>query len=170
MKMLALVLATSALVACTQPSTSTDASTDATRTTDAAASPAREGGDTMPQPAPSPSVPPMTSTPEAPPADASNPADSAPMEADYLGRWTGVEGMYLVVAKKPAGGVTLEMQWDLDHKGTFDGSVTAEGLRFERDGAAETAVRTNGDATGLKYLAGKKNCLTVKPGEGYCRD
>ena len=29
---------------------------------------------------------------------------------------------------------------------------------------------TDGDATGLKYLAGKKDCLTVEPGEGYCRD
>jgi hypothetical protein len=78
--------------------------------------------------------------------------------------------MYLVVASKPAGGVTLDMQWDLDNKGMFDGSVTAEGLRFMRNGVAETAVKTNGDATGLKNLAGKQDCLTVKSGEGYCRD
>ena len=51
-----------------------------------------------------------------------------------------------------------------------DGSVTAEGLRFMRNGVAETAVPSDGDATGLKYLAGKQDCLTVKPGEGYCRD
>jgi len=98
------------------------------------------------------------------------PADGARLEADYLGRWTGVEGMVLTVASNPAGGVTLDMQWDLDHTGRFDGSVTAEGLRFMRDGVAETAVHTNGDATGLKYLAGKQDCLTVKQGEGYCRD
>jgi hypothetical protein len=104
------------------------------------------------------------------PATPATPADSAKVEADYLGRWTGVEGMYLVVAAKPGGGVTLDMQWDLDNKGMFDGSVTAEGLRFMRNGVAETALHTNGDATGLKYLAGKQDCLTVKPGEGYCRD
>lgn len=110
-------------------------------------------------------------TPAEPPMPASPAATaSAALEADYLGRWTGVEGMYLVVTAKPAGGVTLEMQWDLDHKGVFDGSVTAEGLRFMRDGVAETAVRGNGDATGLKHLAGKQDCLVVKPGEGYCRD
>lgn len=103
---------------------------------------------------------------DTPPAS----ADIAQMEAGYLGRWTGVEGMYLVVASKPGGGVTLDMQWDLDNKGTFDGSVTAEGLRFMRNGVAESAVHTNGEATGLKYLAGKQDCLTVKPGEGYCRD
>ena len=92
------------------------------------------------------------------------------LEADYLGRWTGVEGMYLDIASKPGGGVRVQMQWDLDHRGTFDGAVTAEGLRFMRDGVAETAVPGNGDATGLKYLAGKQDCLVVKPGEGYCRD
>ena len=92
------------------------------------------------------------------------------LEADYLGRWTGVEGMYLDIASKPGGGVRLQMQWDLDHSGTFDGAVTAEGLRFMRDGVAEPAVPGNGDTTGLKHLAGKQDCLVVKPGEGYCRD
>lgn len=51
------------------------------------------------------------------------------------------------------------MQWDLDNKGTFDGSVTAEGLRFTRNGVADSAVQTNGEATGLKYVAGKQDCL-----------
>ncbi len=104
------------------------------------------------------------------PTTPATPADTAKVEADYLGRWTGVEGMYLVVASKPGGGVTLDMQWDLDNKGVFDGAVTVEGLRFLRKGVAESAVHTNGDATGLKNLAGKRDCLTVKPGEGYCRD
>ncbi|WP_294337198.1 hypothetical protein [uncultured Sphingomonas sp.] len=101
-----------------------------------------------------------------------NPADTAKLERDYLGRWVGVEGMILNVAAKPGGGVTMDMRWGLDDDmaGKFDGSVTAEGLRFMRNGVAETAVHTDGDATALKWLAGKKDCLTVKPGEGYCRD
>jgi len=41
---------------------------------------------------------------------------------------------------------------------------------FERDGLQESIRPTNGDETGMKWLAGKKNCLTVRPGEGYCRD
>jgi hypothetical protein len=115
---------------------------------------------------------PAAETPAPAPADnaAVPPADVARLEADYLGRWVGVEGMYLDVSKRAGGGVDLEMQYDLDHKGTFQGSVTVEGLRFLRNGVAETAVPSEGDATGLKYLAGKKDCLTVKPGEGYCRD
>ncbi len=118
------------------------------------------------QPAPDPS-------PSATPSERSGPV-AAPRGAPagvehYLGRWIGVEGMYLNVARRDAGGVTLDMQWDLDHRGTFEGSVTAEGLRFMRDGVAETAVPGDGDATGLKWLAGKKDCLIVKDGEGYCR-
>lgn len=156
MKTLALILATVALAACSdpQPVAVTPASADAV-----AVQPAAEpeiAGD----------VADATVTPATTPVS----TDAAKTEADYLGRWTGVEGMYLVVAPKTGGGVTLEMQWDLDNKGTFDGSVTAEGLRFLRNGVSETAVRSNGNSTGLKYLAGKMECLTVKPGEGYCRD
>ena len=117
---------------------------------------------------PAPAAPPAAQTP--PSASPSDPADAANDEAAYLGRWIGVEGMFLEVTSKAGGGVSMKMQWDLDHAGTFDGSVTAEGLRFMREGVAETAVRTDGDATGLKHLAGKADCLTVKPGEGYCRD
>jgi len=167
--MLALVLAASALVACSNQQPTADASDGKAPAAESSTSPSRDtaGNDADATPAP---APPASSTPPATPPATPNPSDTAPMEAEYLGRWVGVEGMYLNVTKKPGGGVSLDMQWDLDHKGTFDGSVTAEGLRFTRDGVAETAVRTNGDATGLKYLAGKKNCLTVKPGEGYCRD
>jgi hypothetical protein len=34
----------------------------------------------------------------------------------------------------------------------------------------ETLEARNGDETGMKWLAGKTDCLTVKPGEGYCLD
>ena len=156
MKTLALLFAIATLAAWSarQPPADAPAPEDAgaVDTTPAAPEVPANGTDT----APAPVTPP--------------PADTAKLEADYLGRWTGVEGMYLVVASKPGGGVTLDMQWDLDNKGTFDGSVTAEGLRFERNGVAESAVHTNGDATGLKNLAGKQHCLTVKAGEGYCKD
>jgi len=134
----------------------------------------------QPAPDPSPSATPTERVgPLAPPRDgpgggqlrdnALEPAATAALEERYLGRWIGVEGTFLDVTRREAGGVTLDMQWDLDHRGTFDGSVAAEGLRFMRNGIAETAVPGNGDATGLKWLAGKKDCLIVKSGEGYCR-
>ena len=143
MKTFAVLFAVAALAACSdrQPTADMPASAEPTAATPATpAEPVAAGDDTGANP-----------TPSMPPA----PADNAKVDADYIGRWTGVEGMYLVVASKPGGGVTLDMQWDLDNKGTFDGSVTAEGLRFMRNDVAETAVHSNGDATGLKYLAGK---------------
>ncbi len=90
---------------------------------------------------------------------------------DYTGRWIGVEGMVLDVAPTDtAGHYALTMQWDLDNKGKFDGIATGDTIAFDRGGVRETLRPTTGDATGLKYLAGKTDCLTVKPGEGYCRD
>ncbi|TCQ11254.1 hypothetical protein [Sphingomonas sp. PP-CC-3A-396] len=90
---------------------------------------------------------------------------------DYTGRWIGVEGMVLDVAPTDTRGhYALTMQWDLDNKGTFDGIATGDTIAFDRKGIRETLRPTNGDATGLKYLFGKTDCLTVKPGEGYCRD
>jgi len=88
----------------------------------------------------------------------------------WIGRWTGVEGMYLDVQTAGDGTYNLEMQWDLDHSGTFTGVGTAGGITFERDGETLTLDDTDGAATGLKHLDGKQDCLTVRAGEGYCRD
>ena len=159
MKALPLLFVVASLVACSDRPATADAS-----------APAEDPSATAPPPPESAPAQPDAAGANAAPATPPASADSTQMEASYLGRWTGVEGMYLVVASKPGGGVTLDMQWDLDNKGMFDGSVTAEGLRFMRNGVAESAVHTDGEATGLKYLAGKQDCLTVKPGEGYCKD
>ena len=96
---------------------------------------------------------------------------SVPTPRDYTGRWIGVEGMVLDIAHAGAPGhYDLTMQWDLDNKGTFDGTINGRTITFVRNDVVETLRPTDGDATGLKYLAGKTDCLTVKPGEGYCRD
>jgi hypothetical protein len=105
-------------------------------------------------------VPAATPTPALSTANASR---------DYAGRWIGVEGTYLNVTPTGPNTASLEMQYDLDNKGTYPGSVTPEGLRFTRNGETLLLRPSNGDATGLKWLAGKRNCLTVKSGEGYCR-
>ena len=97
--------------------------------------------------------------------------DPSPATADYTGRWTGVEGMVLDV--RPGATPTtyrLTMQYDLDHRTTVDARSDGKALAFTRDGERKALRPTDGEATGLKYLAGKKDCLTVAPGEGYCRD
>lgn len=122
---------------------------------------------------------------EAPaPADTTTtevPDESAPTEtadtavaphrfAPWAGKWTGVEGMYVTITTAEPGKYKLEMQSDLDAKGTYDGSDSEGGITFKRGAETLTLAASTGDATGLKYLAGKKDCLKVKDGEGYCRD
>ncbi|MFN4357417.1 hypothetical protein [Sphingopyxis alaskensis] len=90
--------------------------------------------------------------------------------ASWTGKWTGVEGMYATITPAGPGQYKLEMQSDLDTRGTYDGTDSEHGIQFTRGGEDLTLRRASGDETGLKYLAGKTECLIVKPGEGYCRD
>lgn len=104
-------------------------------------------------------------------ASAGNAVAEAIVSDGWLGRWTGVEGTYLIVSSGDAPGrYRLEMQYTLDDKASLDGTATADGIAFSRRDGAQLLRATDGKATGLKHLADKKDCLTVKPGEGYCRD
>ncbi len=114
---------------------------------------------------------------EAPAADATEsvavPEEAMPETVDgaaWAGKWTGPEGLYVSITPGTDGKITLEMQSDLDTKGSYDGTATAEGISFKRGDETLTLKKSTGDETGLKYLAGKKDCLMVKSGEGYCRD
>ncbi|WP_428628904.1 hypothetical protein [Sphingopyxis sp.] len=113
-------------------------------------------------------VPVETAMPETPAAD--DPATAPHRFASWAGKWTGVEGMYATITTAEPGKYKLEMQSDLDTKGTYDGSDSEHGIKFKRGAEELSLTRASGDETGLKYLAGKKECLKVKDGEGYCRD
>ncbi|WNO54719.1 hypothetical protein [Stakelama saccharophila] len=109
-------------------------------------------------------------------ADAGNtivgPVEPGPYD-DWVGRWVGVEGLYLDVEKDHDKGgrhYKIANHYTLDDSGTFDGVATDEGIRFTRPDGTFVLHHTDGAATGMKYLADKQDCLTVKPGEGYCRD
>ena len=125
-------------------------------------------------PAPAPTdtttteVPVETMPPEG--AAATDPATAPHRFASWAGKWTGVEGMYATITPTEPGKYKLEMQSDLDTKGTYDGQDSEHGIKFKRGTEELSLRRGNGDETGLKYLAGKKECLIVKEGEGYCRD
>lgn len=102
--------------------------------------------------------------------DESAPAETNADTTSWVGKWTGVEGMYVNIKQTGEGKFSLEMQSDLDTKGTYEGVAEPDGITFKRSGETLTLRASDGDATGLKWLAGKKDCLTVKEGEGYCRD
>lgn len=93
----------------------------------------------------------------------------------WVGRWIGVEGLFLDVSKdasKGPGHYRLHMRYGLDANqiGTFEGQATAEGIRFNREGSPQRLRAGDGEATGMKWLMEKEDCLIVRAGEGYCRD
>lgn len=102
--------------------------------------------------------------PEAAPAAGAN----APATDAWLGQWNGPEGTYLQLAG--SGGQYEVTIRNLDGPRTFPGKAAGERIEFERDGVKESLRATNGAETGMKWLSEKKNCLTVRAGEGYCRD
>lgn len=93
--------------------------------------------------------------------------DAAATDA-WLGDWRGVEGTQLTIAGgQGAYRITVR---DLDGPRDFDGSAVADGIAFERDGSMETIRATDGAGTGMKWLTGKRDCLMIREGEGFCRD
>ncbi|MES2548022.1 MAG: hypothetical protein V4575_09970 [Pseudomonadota bacterium] len=100
-------------------------------------------------------------------ADSAN-AISTPLADKWLGKWNGPEGTFLqLVGGNGKYEVTIQ---DLDGPRTFQGQAAGNAVEFERNGVKETLRATNGDETGMKWLSGKSNCLTIRAGEGYCRD
>lgn len=88
----------------------------------------------------------------------------------WVGKWIGVEGLVLDI--QPAGerghymlSVTL-----LDGTKSYEGTAEGDMIRFTRNGRPESIRAATGDQTGLKWLAGKTNCLMIQQGEGFCRD
>jgi hypothetical protein len=110
-------------------------------------------------------------TPVAGPASAASTVPTSPARAEtdaWLGQWTGPEGTFLRVdGGQGRYDITIR---NLDGPRSFRGSADGPRIRFERDGVPEALQATDGAGTGMKWLAGKSNCLTVRPGEGYCRE
>ena len=73
----------------------------------------------------------------------------------WVGRWNGPEGTYLEITGA-AGAYEITIK-DLDAARTFNAVAAGNRIEFRRDGAAESIRATNGDATGMKWLAGKTN-------------
>ena len=100
-------------------------------------------------------------------------AARAPARDAWIGTWTGVEGLMLTIEKGTTPGryrITNKWSLDDDATGTFNGYATEEGIGFRRPDGRKRLHPGDGQATGLKWLAEKKDCLIVAPGEGYCRD
>ncbi|WP_162240416.1 MULTISPECIES: lysozyme inhibitor LprI family protein [unclassified Acidovorax] len=96
---------------------------------------------------------------------------AAPLPASaFLGRWRGGEGTVMKITRE-GNRLLIDNQWglDADMHGKFVGTITADGLRFERNGVTETVRPGMGDSVNRSALRGKKDCLVVSRDEGYCR-
>lgn len=94
--------------------------------------------------------------------------DTPSLASQWQGRWTGPEGTLLDL-KPNAGGVEVTVH-SLDGPATYQGTEQADGIQFVRDGKTETIRAGDGEATGMKWLLDKQNCLVIQLGEGFCRD
>jgi len=117
---------------------------------------------------PEDALPPALPPPELEPAEPVANDLGTPVADNWVGEWRGPEGTSLRIAKQEVGYEVVVT--NLDGPRSFHGVAAEDVLQFERDGATETLHAGDGAATGMKWLAGKKDCLVVKPGEGYCRD
>lgn len=104
----------------------------------------------------------------APGPAVTNPANVIDPGAPLLGRWNGPEGSFLLVEGE--GGKYVVTVQNLDGPRTFDGKADGAAITFLRDGKTMTIRPTNGAGTGMKWLAKRKDCVVLEPGEGYCRD
>lgn len=86
----------------------------------------------------------------------------------WLGQWNGPEATFLRI-EGGQGKYAVIIQ-NLDGARNYAAHAVDDQIRFERNGVTESIRATNGEATGMKWLSDKTNCLTVKSGEGYCRD
>lgn len=104
-----------------------------------------------------------------PPAVPAPPLPPAPELADqWLGKWIGPEGTFLELARNgDAYSVTIQ---SLDGPASYQGKAALDRLEFMRDGKLESIHASSGAETGMKWLLEKKSCLTIKTGEGFCRD
>lgn len=86
----------------------------------------------------------------------------------WLGQWNGPEGTFLILSKTDDHyRITIQ---SLDGPASYDGRGIGDHIEFERNGETETIRATNGQGTGMKWLREKTQCLTINPGEGFCRD
>lgn len=113
-------------------------------------------------PKPAPASVQATLVPATPPTD------------KWVGKWVGVEGLNLTIAKDDSIGrghylLTMQYGLDADDSGTFKGEAVEDGIAFTRPDGPQLLRAGDGEATRLKWLADKKDCLIVDTGEGYCR-
>ena len=115
-------------------------------------------------------VTPANSSSEASPSSKPTPAASVASNVpdQWLGKWIGPEGTFLVLAKN--GNKYVVQIHSLDGAATYEGTSSGDLIEFQRGGKTESIHAGSGQDTGMKWLLDKKNCLIIQTGEGFCRN
>lgn len=97
---------------------------------------------------------------------------AAPLPTDaWVGDWIGVEGNTLKIEATGTPGEYKILERTLDGPLSYTGRAAGATIAFQdADQQARTIQAGTGEQTGLKYLAGKTNCLWIASGRGFCRD
>ncbi len=102
------------------------------------------------------------------PEEVAAPVNPTAVTDAMVGEWKGVEGTFLRV--EGGGGKYQVTIQSLDGPKTFEGRKLGDRIQFERDGKKELLRTSDGAGTDMKHLDGKKDCVSIVNGEGYCRD
>jgi hypothetical protein len=86
----------------------------------------------------------------------------------YVGKWIGPEGTAMTIT--PAGSEYEVVITNLDGPRTFTGTLEGDGIHITRDATPLVIHKGDGQATGMKWLADKHDCLVVAANEGFCKD
>lgn len=90
-----------------------------------------------------------------------------PVLNGWQGKWTGPEGTFLELSRD--GNKFVVKINSLDGPMLYEGTAKGDHIEFQRNGITESIHAGNGEATGMKWLLDKQNCLVIKKGEGFCR-
>ena len=107
-------------------------------------------------------------TSNPPPKSTAAPLAANNVTDQWLGKWIGPEGTYLVLSKN-FDKYVVEIH-SLDGPATYNGISAGDRIEFQRDGKTESIHAGGGHETGMKWLLDKNNCLIIRTGEGFCRN
>lgn len=94
--------------------------------------------------------------------------DRVPPVQEWLGRWEGVEQTALELSRRPDGHLQVKLV-GLDGEMSVRGVARGDVVEIYHLSQKRTIRFGNGEDTGMKWLADKKECLIIMTGEGYCR-
>lgn len=125
----------------------------------------------VPNVAPGPAAPvasPVASPSALPTIDPKAPAVPSAKLPALEGVWPGVDGSSLnIIRKSDKYAIEIKASGKTD---TFEGVVKGDTIEFKRKDKMETIKAATAEETGMKWLAGEKNCVVITKGsEGYCR-